>query len=170
MEENAKFRELTVNWRKIYISTDDTDGHGWRSAGGRGTWENNDYGFFWLDWCPQADDVGERELSGIKRELKKKLFMEINGIFMAIHVQKLSMLFWGWTRIIGNRPWIGGNRSASGRERGEQVSINDERLMINDGVHTENADDAECYHDCGLPRKGLFFSLESVSLGLAKYK
>ena len=39
--------------------------------------------------------MGERELSGIKRELKKKLFMEINGIFMAIHVQKLSMLFWG---------------------------------------------------------------------------
>ena len=48
-----------------------------------------------LNGCPQADDVSERELSGIKRELKKKLFMEINGIFMAIHVQKLSMLFWG---------------------------------------------------------------------------
>ena len=47
------------------------------------------------DGDPQADDVSERELSGIKRELKKKLFMEINGIFMAIHVQKLSMLFWG---------------------------------------------------------------------------
>ena len=28
--------------KKKYISTDDTDGHGWRSAGGRGTWENND--------------------------------------------------------------------------------------------------------------------------------
>ena len=47
------------------------------------------------DGGPQADDVGERELSGIKRELKKKLFMEIHGIFMAIHVQKLSMLFCG---------------------------------------------------------------------------
>ena len=53
---------------------------------------------------------------------------------------------------------------------GRQVLINDDRLMITDFVHTENADDAECYHDCGLPRKGLFFSLESVSLGLAKYK
>ena len=26
---------------------------------------------------------------------------------------------------------------------GEQVSINDERLMIKDGVHTENTDDTE---------------------------
>ena len=26
---------------------------------------------------------------------------------------------------------------------GEQVSINDERLMITDGVHTENADDTD---------------------------
>ena len=26
---------------------------------------------------------------------------------------------------------------------GEQVSINDERLMIKDGVHTENADDTD---------------------------
>ena len=44
------------------------------------------------DGGPQADDVSERELSGIKRELKKKLFMEINGIFMAIHVQNTDVV------------------------------------------------------------------------------
>ena len=95
---NANYRELNVNWRK------------------NNSWKFTAYSWQFTFKNYQCCFVGERELSGIKRELKKKLFMEINGIFMAIHVQKLSMLFWGWTRIIGNRPWIGGNRSASGRE------------------------------------------------------
>ena len=56
--------------------------------------------------------MGERELSGIKRELKKKLFMEINGIFMAIHVQNTDVVYTDDTEGHG---W----RSAGGRETGE---------------------------------------------------
>ena len=57
--------------------------------------------------------MGERELSGIKRELKKKLFMEINGIFMAIHVQNTDVVHTDDTEGHG---W----RSASGRGTGEK--------------------------------------------------
>ena len=96
------------------------------SASGRGTWANNDYGFFWLDWCPQADDVGERELSGIKRELKKKLFMEINGIFMAIHVQNTDVVHTDDTE--GHGWWL---------------MIIDDWWLIIDCLHTENADDTD---------------------------
>ena len=44
---NANYRELTVNWRRKYISTDDKDGG------------------------QQADCFDERELPQIKRELKE---------------------------------------------------------------------------------------------------
>ena len=53
---------------------------------------------------PQAEGVGERESSEIKRKLN------------------------------------GGPQADGG---GEQVSINDERLMIKDGVHTENTDETD---------------------------
>ena len=44
-------RELKEN---IYISTDDTEGHGWMSAGGQRTWMNIDYGFFC--WAESASE------------------------------------------------------------------------------------------------------------------
>ena len=79
------------------------------------------------DGGPQADYVGERESSGINRELK-----EMGPQADDVGERKLKRI---------NRELKEMGPQAD--EVREQVSINDERLMIKDGVHTENTDETE---------------------------
>ena len=60
-EGNAKLREVTINWRKINISTDDTEGNGGPQADFVG-----ERGLINDDWWMMTDDLMDYILSGYK--------------------------------------------------------------------------------------------------------
>ena len=69
--------QVSINDERLmindFVHTENTEGNGGSQADGVGECESSEFKQN-LNGCPQADDGGERKLSGINRELKENIF------------------------------------------------------------------------------------------------
>ena len=103
------------------------------------------------DGGPQADFVGKRQLSSIGQQLKEKYFFNcryiagnccsrkrVGGLWSAIAINDQQLKEKNIYPRMTRRDTDGGPQAD-----GEQGLMNDDRLLITDGVHTENAEDTD---------------------------